>query len=63
MKAQLMGRLEELRYELETGQKTQALLENQLVTLRRKIIYISGAVRVLEEELEKVAPPPYLEEE
>ena len=54
MKEQLTRRLEELRSELKTGRETEADMEQQLGALKQKIVYISGAVKVLEEELEKV---------
>lgn len=53
MKAQLTRRLEELRNELKTGRENQIDLEKQLGALKQKIVYISGAVKVLEEELER----------
>ena len=58
MKAQLTSRLEELRSELETGKQAKIDLENQWNALQQKIIYISGAIKVLEEELEKIDSTP-----
>jgi hypothetical protein len=53
MKQQLEQRLEELRAELEAGQKTLAELESKEKNLRNTLLRISGAIKVLEEELGK----------
>ena len=57
MKAQLESRLAALKKELETGLHAKTDLERQLSNLQQKVIYISGAIKVLEEELEKAASP------
>jgi hypothetical protein len=53
LKQQLEQRLEELRAELEAGRKTLAELENKEKNLRSTLLRISGAIKVLEEELGK----------
>jgi septal ring factor EnvC (AmiA/AmiB activator) len=53
MKQQLEQRLKELRAELESGRKTLAELENKEKNLRKTLLRISGAIKVLEEELAK----------
>ena len=53
MKSQLEQRLNELSYEFESGQKAMADLEHQQANLRSSLLRISGAIQVLEEELEK----------
>jgi len=53
MKAQLEKRLTELKAEYATGQKMLADLETRQANLRESLIRISGAIQVLEEELEK----------
>ncbi len=53
MKEQLAKRLQELKNEFETGQKTLAELEAREANLRETLLRISGAIQVLEEELEK----------
>jgi chromosome segregation ATPase len=60
MKQQLEDRLIELRSEFESGQKAlaelenrQAEIENKKATLRNTMLRISGAMQVLQEELEK----------
>ena len=58
MKEQLEARLAELKRELEAGVQTKTDLERQLSNLQHKIIYVGGAVKVLEEELEKAAMSP-----
>ncbi|MBI5957614.1 MAG: hypothetical protein HY866_02695 [Chloroflexi bacterium] len=51
MREQLQKRLEELRAELETGQKMLNDLETKRENLRQALLRISGAIQVLEEEL------------
>jgi septal ring factor EnvC (AmiA/AmiB activator) len=51
MKQQLEKRLEELRAELEAGQKMLSELEAKRENLRQTLLRISGAIQVLEEEL------------
>jgi predicted nuclease with TOPRIM domain len=53
MKHQLEQRLNELRSEFESGQKALADLEHRQANLRDSLLRISGAIQVLEEELEK----------
>ena len=53
MKQQLEQRLKELKAEYAAGQKTLAELENKQNTLRDTLFRISGAIKVLEEELGK----------
>ncbi len=53
MKQQLEQRLKELRAERETGQKTLDELETKEKDLRSTLLRISGAIKVLEEELTK----------
>ena len=53
MREQLQKRLEELKAELDAGQKMLNDLETQRDTLRQTLLRISGAVQVLEEELAK----------
>jgi uncharacterized protein (DUF3084 family) len=54
MKEQLEQRLEELKTEFESGQKTLAELMSQEEKMRTVLHRISGAIQVLEEELAKV---------
>jgi chromosome segregation ATPase len=51
---QLEQRLKELRAELESGRKTLAELENKQLNLRNSLLRISGAIKVIEEELSKM---------
>lgn len=51
MKARLEQRLEELKGELDQGQKMLTELDRQRMELEQKLLRISGAVQVLEEEL------------
>ncbi len=51
MKEQLEKRLNELKSEFESGQKTLADLEARQMNLRNTLLRISGAIQVLEEEL------------
>ena len=53
MQQQLETRLQELRAEFERGQKRLAELETESNTVRNTLLRISGAVQVLEEELER----------
>lgn len=53
MKPQLENRLKELKAEFESGQKALADLENRQANLRSSLLRISGAIQVLEEELDK----------
>jgi chromosome segregation ATPase len=51
---QLEQRLKELRAELESGRKTLAELENKQTNLKNSLLRISGAIKVIEEELSKM---------
>jgi uncharacterized coiled-coil protein SlyX len=53
MKAQLEKRLEQLRAELASGHKALADLETKQANLKSTLERISGAIKVLEEELAK----------
>lgn len=53
MKEQLEQRLKELKSEFESGQKALTELENRQANLRSSLLRISGAIQVLEEELDK----------
>ena len=55
MKEQLEQRLKTLRAEFETGQKSLADLESRQASLRETLLRISGAIQVLEEELNDAA--------
>ena len=51
MKEKLEKRLEELKKEYQTGQKTLSDLQGQMNALRETLLRISGAIQVLEEEI------------
>ena len=51
MKEKLEQRLRTLKAEFETGQKSLAELESRQAGLRETLLRISGAIQVLEEEL------------
>lgn len=53
MKIQLEQRVQELKREFQQGQQKLTELENEAANLRHTLLRISGAVQVLEEELEK----------
>lgn len=53
MREQLERRLQELQKEFEAGQQALADLEAQQNNLRNTLLRISGAIQVLQEELEK----------
>jgi len=55
MREQLQRRLEELKAELEAGQKMLNDLDAKRENLRQTLLRISGAVQILEEELAKDA--------
>jgi hypothetical protein len=57
MREQLEQRLGELRAQYEHGLKVMSELETQQATLRRTLLRISGAVEVLEEELNRSPQP------
>ena len=63
METRLRQRLEELRAEYEKGKKTVEELEGQVANVRATLLRISGAIQVLQEELNagegsKDSPPP-----
>ncbi|MFG6102174.1 hypothetical protein D0962_04705 [Leptolyngbyaceae cyanobacterium CCMR0082] len=53
MKQQLQQRLQQLKAELESGQKVLADLEVKQNNVRETLLRISGAIQVIEEELAK----------
>lgn len=53
MQSQLLRRLEELKAEYESGQKMMDELNTKQANLRATLLRISGAIQVLEEELNK----------
>ena len=58
MRERLEQRLQELKAEYESGQRMLADLEARQEELRNTLMRISGAILVLEEELEKENQPP-----
>jgi predicted nuclease with TOPRIM domain len=56
MHAQLHTRLDQLKTEYESGRQMLAELEQQQRTLHNTLLRISGAIQVLEEELDKAEP-------
>jgi predicted nuclease with TOPRIM domain len=50
MKEQLIGRLEKLKSEFESGRKMLAELDAKRQSLEQTLLRISGAIQVLEEE-------------
>jgi len=57
MRERLEQRLGELKAEFEKGQQTLEGLEAQAATVRQTLLRISGAIQVLEEELEDTGQP------
>jgi chromosome segregation ATPase len=57
MREKLEQRLEELKKEFESGQKTLGGLEAKQADLRNTLLRISGAIQILEEELYKENNP------
>ncbi|HBB34553.1 MAG TPA: hypothetical protein DDZ80_29860 [Cyanobacteria bacterium UBA8803] len=55
MKQQLEQRLQSLKAEFESGQKMLADLEAKQANLRDTLLRISGAIQVIEEELNTAA--------
>ena len=60
MREQLEQRLQQLKAEFEAGQKMLAELEARQANLRETLLRISGAIRVIEEELAKFDQPTSL---
>jgi predicted nuclease with TOPRIM domain len=56
MKEQLQKRLEELRAEYEKGKSTLQELEEKTANVRSMMLRLSGAIQVLQEELERADP-------
>ena len=54
MKEQLEKRLTELKSEFEAGQKMMTELESKQSNLRDTLLRISGAIQILEEEINRV---------
>ena len=57
MEARLRQRLEQLQAEYEKGKKTLEDLEGQATNLRTTLLRISGAIQVLQEELNRGEVP------
>jgi predicted nuclease with TOPRIM domain len=57
MKERLEQRLTKLKAEYEAGQKMLADLEAKAADLRETLLRISGAIQVLEEELDQTQEP------
>lgn len=55
MKEQLEKRLTQLKAEFESGKKLMAELETKQANLRDTLLRISGAIQILEEEIDKVS--------
>lgn len=55
MKHQLEQRLQSLKSEFEAGQKILAELEAKQANIRETLLRISGAIQVIEEELNKAS--------
>ena len=53
MKEQLQKRLTELKSEFEAGQKMMTELESKQSNLRDTLLRISGAIQILEEEINR----------
>lgn len=53
MQDRLEERLKELKAEFEKGQKALAQLEAQRKNIQESMLRISGAIRVLEEEIDR----------
>jgi predicted nuclease with TOPRIM domain len=54
MKKQLEKRLAELKSEFEAGQEMMTELESKQSNLRDTLLRISGAIQILEEEINRV---------
>ncbi len=53
MKEQMQQRLAQLKSEFESGQTAMAELEQERANLRDKLLQISGAIKILEEEISR----------
>lgn len=60
MREQLMERLQSLKAEFESGQQMLADLESRQTQLRETMLRISGAIQVLEEELNRPGDQDHL---
>lgn len=58
MRQQLDQRLKQLKAEFEAGQKMLAELQAKQTSVREMLLRITGAIQVLEEELEKADKQP-----
>ena len=58
MKKRLEKRLEELKLEFNSGREMQKEFETKRLELESRLLRISGAIQVLEEELAKCPEPP-----
>jgi predicted nuclease with TOPRIM domain len=58
MQEQLEQRLQQLKSEFEAGQKMLAELEAREASVRETLLRISGAIKVLEEQLTKADHSP-----
>jgi uncharacterized coiled-coil protein SlyX len=62
VREQLEARLDELRREFAEGQRMLDELAERTASLQEKVLRISGAIQVLEEELadesDAISPPP-----
>ncbi len=63
MRDQLVQRLNQLKAEYESGQKTLADLEAKEAKLRQTLLRISGAIQVLEELLAQEQPQAQISEQ
>jgi len=58
MKERLEKRLKELKTEFNSGREMQKEFETKRLELESRMLRISGAIQVLEEELAKCPEPP-----
>jgi predicted nuclease with TOPRIM domain len=56
MREQLQRRLEELKAEYEKGKATLEELEGKTASVRSMMLRLSGAIQVLQEELDRANP-------
>lgn len=57
MQDQLRKRLEDLKSEFDRGKRKLDVLDAETTELRQTLLRISGAVQVLQEELDKAGAP------